>query len=155
MNKGLEALERIGNYETTYIAYEGAVPTVFDIKDTEDYDIIEAELKKVDELENKLLTKKQSNIVYLKHIEKLEHWNEVCEDKIATLEMTNKRQREILRIIKEKEVNVHNFKFYIVNEDWSYEQYLEEESDENTSCHQFAYQLLTQEEFDSLEEILR
>lgn len=39
----------------------------------------------------------------LKRLETLEHWNEVCEDKIATLEATNKRQSEILRIIKEKE----------------------------------------------------
>ena len=41
----------------------------------------------------------------LKRLESLEHWNEVCEDKIATLETTNKRQREILRIIKEKDIN--------------------------------------------------
>lgn len=42
----------------------------------------------------------------LERLDKLEHWNEVCEDKIATLETTNKRLGEILRIIKEKNVDV-------------------------------------------------
>ena len=59
-----------------------------------------------------------------------------------------------LDVIKEKEVNVHNFKEILIKQEWAYEQYLDEENDPNTSGHQFAYKLLTKEEFDLLKEEL-
>lgn len=57
-------------------------------------------------------------------------------------------------IIKEKEVDIHNFKEVIIKQNWTYEQYLDEENAPNTSGHQFAYKLLTQEEYDLLREVL-
>lgn len=65
-----------------------------------------------------------------------------------------KKSLKTLEIIKEKEVNVHNFKEIIIKQDWTYEQYLDEENDPNTSGHQFAHKLLTQEEYDLLKEEL-
>lgn len=58
----------------------------------------------------------------------------------------------ILLIILLEEVNIHNFKEYIVFKDWTYEQYVEEETDPNTSGHQFAYKLLSREAFILLKE---
>ena len=69
-------------------------------------------------------------------------------EKFATTDI--KKALEVLQIIKEKEVDIHNFKYLIVGHDWSYEEYLDEESDQNTSGHQFAYEKLTEEEFNLL-----
>ena len=66
----------------------------------------------------------------------------------------NQKQLQALEIIKEKEVDVHNFKEFLIKQEWTYEQYLDEESDPNTSGHQFAYKLLTQEEYNILREVL-
>lgn len=65
------------------------------------------------------------------------------------------KKLKALDVIKEKEVNVHNFKEILIKQEWAYEQYLDEENDPNTSGHQFAYKLLTQEEFDLLKEVLQ
>lgn len=61
----------------------------------------------------------------------------------------------ILNILIKKEVNIHNFKEFIIKQNWTYEQYLVEENDPNTNGHQFAYKLLTQEEFNVLKEALK
>lgn len=65
-----------------------------------------------------------------------------------------RKRAKALDIITEKEVNIHNFKELIIRRNWTYEQYLDEENDSNTSGYQFAYKLLTQEEFDLLNEAL-
>lgn len=49
MSKGLKALEDIGQYEVTDYAYKGAYPTTFAVEDTDDYDIIKSELKRLEE----------------------------------------------------------------------------------------------------------
>lgn len=78
MSKGLVALSNLRD------------KIVYDVGSYHDslswIDIIETELKRLEELEDKL--------------NKQKHWNEVCEDRIATLETMNKRKNEILRIIK-------------------------------------------------------
>ena len=55
---------------------------------------------------------------------------------------------------KEKEVDIHNFKEILIKQEWTYEQYLNEENDPNTNGNQFAYKLLTRYEYDLLKEVL-
>lgn len=43
--KALEALERIGERETSEIRYAGVLPSVYNIKDCADYETVENELK--------------------------------------------------------------------------------------------------------------
>ncbi len=81
----------------------------------------------------------------LKRLKDLEKW---------FLDDEDYKKYKALKIIKEKEVNIHNFKAYLINQGWTYEQYLDEENEINTSGHQFAYNKLTQEEFDLLKEVL-
>lgn len=64
------------------------------------------------------------------------------------------KKLKVLEIIIEKDVDVHNFKEFIIKQHWTYKQYVKEENDENTSKHQFAYKLLTQDEFDLLKKEL-
>lgn len=71
------------------------------------------------------------------------------EDKVECI-----KKLKALEIIKEKEVDVHNFKEILIKQEWTYEQYLDEENDPNTSGHQFAYKLLTEEEYNILREVL-
>ena len=73
-----------------------------------------------------------------------------CEEETDIIE----KELRALEIVKEKDVNVHNFKEVLIKQDWTYEQYLDEENDTNTSGHQFAYKLLIKEEYDLLKEVL-
>lgn len=59
-----------------------------------------------------------------------------------------------LEIIKEKDVDINAFKHWIIEKEWSYKDYVNEEDDPNTIGHQFAYKLLTENEFDLLKEVL-
>ena len=100
MNKGLEALETI----IKSLTYECPITENSELDKA--IKTIEAELKKVDELESKLLTEKQSNIVYLKYIERLEEARDMWKGIADNLGEKSDKQDKILRIIREKQVDI-------------------------------------------------
>ena len=59
---------------------------------------------------------------------------------------------EILEIIKNKRVNTRAL-IEILEDKWTWEQYIDEEDDINTGGHQFSRDRLTQEEYDLLKEV--
>ena len=126
MNKGLEALSWLRSYEWQ------------NPKIKEKLDTIETELKRLKKIET------QRYLII-----------NGARGQNKKLIRAYEKQNEILRIIKEKDVDIHNFKEIIIKQDWTYEQYLDEEKDPNTSGHQFAYKLLTKKEFDLLKEWLK
>lgn len=140
MTKELEALERINQ---KFVQKEWNNKP----RETEkDFDTIETALKEL--IEYKKVFEKL-NLDISDSVD-LENWI-----KLAQFHYENKNKKlKALEIIKEKEVNVHNFKEIIIKHKWNYEQYVDEENDPNTSGHQFAYKLLTQEEYDLLKEVL-
>ena len=66
-------------------------------------------------------------------------------------ELSNKEKA--LEIIKEKRVDTRAL-IEILEEEWTWEQYMDEEDDANTGGHQFSRDRLTQEEYDLLKEVL-
>lgn len=74
------------------------------------------------------------------------------QDSVDMSNMLYGKLKAILLIILLAEVNIHNFKKYIISQDWTYEQYVQEETDPNTNGHQFAYSMLSRAEFDCLKE---
>jgi len=61
----------------------------------------------------------------------------------------------LLFIIIMYEVNIHSFREYIVLKNWTYEQYVEEETDPNTSGHQFAELILSEADFEYLKKCIK
>ena len=59
-----------------------------------------------------------------------------------------------LEIIRKKKVNLQTFDI-IIKQDWSFENYENEENDKNTSGQQFSNKRLTEEEFNLLKEVLK
>ena len=128
-NKGLEALKRIGGFTITmsYLNKDGAISHLLEIKDEcrEDYKTIETELKRLKELEKE---------------------NDLLKSLIKVYEASEKNGDEILRIIKEKKVEVNiledcktckEYNDFIKHRVWFQEEYV-----------------LTQAEFDLLKEWL-
>ena len=98
--------------------------------------IIETALKKLENYEqNEDFNKDVLNYAFINDQDKIE--------KLKALE-----------IIKKKEVNIHNFKKFIIQQDWTFEQYLDELNDPNTNRHQFSYYRLIREEFDLVKKVL-
>ena len=138
MSKELEALKRIKRKLASH----------YDIDDEDDFNMIENVLELFDAIEKvpKVVDFNDEPISYVGHII-------VIIDK----ERFDKDQLELkaFDVIREKEVNIHNFKKFIVQQDWTFEQYLDEVNDPNTDRHQFSYYRLIREEFDFLKEALK
>jgi len=133
----LEALEKLKNKPILSTDWDKR-KTAYDCNKLE-YDTIEAALKEVSE-EDK---------VFLAHIKsgKLHPLTTKCYQDLL-------EKQRALEIIIEKKVNVYNFTEFLIKQEWTYEQYLDEENDTSTSGHQFAYKLLTPEEFYLLKKVL-
>lgn len=63
------------------------------------------------------------------------------------------KKLKALEIIKEKMVDARAL-IEILEDEWTWEQYMDEEDDRNTGGHQFSRDRLTQEEYDLLKEVL-
>lgn len=95
-------------------------------------DIIENELKRLYELEKTTLT--FSNVQQI------------------MLEL--EKSKKAIEIIKAKRVDTRAL-IEILEDEWTWEQYMDEEDDINTGGHQFSRDRLTQNEFDLLREVLK
>lgn len=113
----------------------------------EELDIIETSLKRLEE-HDKIFKKYDIKDMWL------EPALYVIKNHFPMDTETQLKKLKVLDIIEEKDVDVHNFKKIIIKQDWTYEQYIDEENDSNTSGHQFAYKLLTEEEFSLLKGVL-
>lgn len=94
--------------------------------------IIEKELEDYEYLKQSNEELQKLNTNYGKRIDKLE---------------------KILEIIKEKMVDARAL-IEILEDEWTWEQYMDEEDDRNTGGHQFSRDRLTKNEFDLLREVL-
>ena len=101
--------------------------------------------------------------VYIKDERK--HELDIIETALKRLESVDKvgemfccdvdKKLKALEIIKEKEINIQTFKKWIIDRDWSYEDYLTEIGDINVTDYYFSKIPLTQEEFDLLKEVFK
>lgn len=89
----------------------------------------------------------------LKALEDIKTWFSCHDyDQLNELE-TIEKALKALEIIKKKRVDVRAL-IEILEDEWTWEQYMDEEDDRNTGGHQFSNYRLTQEEYDLLKEVL-
>ena len=72
---------------------------------------------------------------------------------VQSLILTRDKYEQALKIIKEKRVDARAL-IEIFEDEWTWEQYMDEEDDINTGGHQFSRDRLTQEEYELLKEVL-
>ena len=128
MSKGLEALEQLKYYNTF-------VNDDFDM--THEIEIIETELKRLEEIDkNRQVIISQKELTKEDIIERIKNAPIIC--------MPYSKQDEILRIIKEKGVDVGVLQHCLTLADYN-----------NSIEYELAYKPLTKEEFDLLKEWLK
>lgn len=116
-------------------------------------DIIEKELKEYQEI--KEIAKRYnwdditSEIFNVKTDEK---YRDLFNSAIVNIQEDYRKARA-LEIVKEKRVDTRAF-IEILEDEWTWEQYMDEEDDINTGGHQFSRDRLTKEEYNLLKEVL-
>lgn len=143
MNKGLDLIQRqqieiIDGYPTGNI-YIGITK--------EELTELEQELKDYQEIKTYM---QQYEIENIEELRCILHNDWVIRQKFKT---DTANVAKALEIIKKKKVNTRAF-IEILEDEWTWEQYMDEEDDINTGGHQFSRDRLTQEEYDLLKEVL-
>ena len=72
---------------------------------------------------------------------------------VQSLILIRNKYEQAFEIIKNKRVNTKSL-IEILEDEWTWEQYMDEEDDINTGGHQFSRDRLTKEEYELLKEVL-